>query len=125
MLGHCQQHTLELQQGATDAHEFFVLESGTCDALITPSSGGAAKKVKTYGTGSAFGELALLYAAPRAATVTATAQCKVRARKHAPWCRQHRASAHWCTSAGSMHTRMQSMCIATPRARSTRAGVGG
>ena len=57
-------------QGATDAHEFFVLESGSCDVFVTRPGDITAKKVKTYGPGSAFGELALLYAAPRAATVS-------------------------------------------------------
>lgn len=56
-------------QGATDAHEFFVLESGSCDVYVTRPGDITAKKVKSYGPGSAFGELALLYAAPRAATV--------------------------------------------------------
>jgi CRP-like cAMP-binding protein len=57
-------------QGATDAHEFFVLESGSCDVFVTRPGDITAKKVKSYGPGSAFGELALLYAAPRAATVS-------------------------------------------------------
>jgi CRP-like cAMP-binding protein len=64
-------------QGATDAHEFFVLEIGSCDVFVTRPGDLAPKKVKTYGPGSAFGELALLYAAPRAATVTTTSPCKV------------------------------------------------
>lgn len=71
-------HCLSLGfQGATDAHEFFVLEIGSCDVFVTRPGDLVAKKVKTYGPGSAFGELALLYAAPRAATVTTTAPCKV------------------------------------------------
>jgi CRP-like cAMP-binding protein len=64
-------------QGATDAHEFFVLEIGTCDVFVTRPGDLTPKKVKTYGPGSAFGELALLYTAPRAATVTTTSPCKV------------------------------------------------
>lgn len=64
-------------QGATDAHEFFVLEVGTCDVFVTRPGDLVPKKVKTYGPGSAFGELALLYSAPRAATVTSTSPCKV------------------------------------------------
>eukprot|EP00882_Tetradesmus_deserticola_P022277 GHRQ01024174.1.p1 GENE.GHRQ01024174.1~~GHRQ01024174.1.p1 ORF type:complete len:228 (+),score=52.51 GHRQ01024174.1:210-893(+) len=66
-----------LPQGATDAHEFFVLEIGACDVFVTRPGDLTAKKVKTYGPGSAFGELALLYSAPRAATVTTTSPCKV------------------------------------------------
>jgi len=64
-------------QGATDAHEFFVLESGNCDVFVSRPGDLVPKKVKTYSSGSAFGELALLYAAPRAATVTATSPCKL------------------------------------------------
>ncbi|WIA19038.1 hypothetical protein OEZ85_003698 [Tetradesmus obliquus] len=66
-----------IKQGATDAHEFFVLEIGTCDVFVARPGDITPKKVKTYGPGSAFGELALLYAAPRAATVTTTSPCKV------------------------------------------------
>lgn len=57
-------------QGATDAHEFFVLESGSCDVFVARPGDITPKKVNSYGAGSAFGELALLYAAPRAATVS-------------------------------------------------------
>lgn len=61
---------LAVLQGATDAHEFFVLESGSCDVFVGRPGDITPKKVKGYGAGSAFGELALLYAAPRAATVS-------------------------------------------------------
>lgn len=54
-----------------------MLEVGTCDVFVTRPGDLVPKKVKTYGPGSAFGELALLYSAPRAATVTTTAPCKV------------------------------------------------
>lgn len=47
-----------------------MLESGSCDVFVTRPGDITAKKVKSYGAGSAFGELALLYAAPRAATVS-------------------------------------------------------
>lgn len=66
-----------IKQGATDAHEFFVLESGSCDVFVARPGDITPKKVKSYGAGSAFGELALLYAAPRAATVIATSPCKL------------------------------------------------
>lgn len=64
-------------QGATDAHELFVMESGACDVFVARPGDLVPKRVKAYSQGSAFGELALLYAAPRAATVTATAPCKL------------------------------------------------
>lgn len=52
-------------------HEFFVLESGEC----TVSVGG--KEVATLGPGAFFGELALLDAGPRNATVTARSESQV------------------------------------------------
>ncbi len=62
---------IHLDAGKTLCHEgeagseFFVLEAGT----VTVSTGG--KEVATLGPGSFFGELALLDAGPRTATVTA------------------------------------------------------
>mmetsp|Transcript_15989 Transcript_15989/g.36601 ORF Transcript_15989/g.36601 Transcript_15989/m.36601 type:complete len:406 (-) Transcript_15989:212-1429(-) len=58
-----------IKQG--DAGDFlFVVESGTLDCLIKTSDGD--KVVKTCVVGDVVGELALLYNAPRAATVKAT-----------------------------------------------------
>jgi len=58
-----------IKQG--DAGDFlFVVESGTLDCLIKTSEG--EKVVKTCEVGDVVGELALLYNAPRAATVKAT-----------------------------------------------------
>ncbi|POM74052.1 CGMP-dependent protein Kinase [Phytophthora palmivora] len=48
---------------------FYVLESGNCDIVID------GKLVGTYTNGDAFGELALLYNCPRAATIRATTGC--------------------------------------------------
>mmetsp|Transcript_46742 Transcript_46742/g.123524 ORF Transcript_46742/g.123524 Transcript_46742/m.123524 type:complete len:402 (-) Transcript_46742:140-1345(-) len=47
----------------------FVIESGDFDCIV--NTGGTEKVVKTCGSGDVFGELALLYNCPRAATVQA------------------------------------------------------
>ncbi|KAJ3004655.1 hypothetical protein HKX48_001111 [Thoreauomyces humboldtii] len=53
---------------------FYVVETGALDVFV--SRGGApAQKVTDYGPNGSFGELALMYNAPRAATVTATRPC--------------------------------------------------
>jgi len=49
----------------------YVIETGVFDCSVPDDSGGE-KVVKTCRAGDVFGELALLYNAPRAATVTAT-----------------------------------------------------
>eukprot|EP00884_Botryococcus_braunii_P004081 jgi/Botrbrau1/13674/Bobra.0378s0007.2 len=67
-----------ITQGDTEARQFYVLEKGTCNALIASEQwGNIPKKVHTYSPGSGFGELALLYSAPRAATVHAVTDCKL------------------------------------------------
>ncbi|KAK4047951.1 hypothetical protein OIO90_005989 [Microbotryomycetes sp. JL221] len=66
---------------------FYVVESGSFEAWVrappthqylgpgqTVSIPGEEKKVATYGPGGSFGELALMYNAPRAATVVATSR---------------------------------------------------
>lgn len=71
-----------IEQGAQGDY-FYVVESGTLDVYVrspprngetAPASGLGDKKV-SYGPGSSFGELALLYAQPRAATVLSTSPC--------------------------------------------------
>lgn len=49
----------------------FVVEEGQLDCFKTFNKGEEPKFLKTYEPGEAFGELALLYNAPRAATITA------------------------------------------------------
>ena len=58
-----------------DGDNLFVVESGTltCTKVIQ----GVSTKLKAYQPGEAFGELALLYNAPRAATITADADCQL------------------------------------------------
>ncbi|QIX01263.1 hypothetical protein AMS68_006780 [Peltaster fructicola] len=57
---------------------FYVVESGTFDIFVSksghvqPGPDGMGSKVATSGPGTSFGELALMYNAPRAATVVST-----------------------------------------------------
>lgn len=58
-----------LNQGDEDGHYFYIIESGSVDYIVDG-------KVEGHGTaGQAFGELALLYNAPRAATVRVSSTC--------------------------------------------------
>ncbi|CAB4374429.1 unnamed protein product [Rhizophagus irregularis] len=50
---------------------FYVVETGTFDVYVS-KNGAPPEKVHSYGPGGSFGELALMYNAPRAATVVAT-----------------------------------------------------
>lgn len=53
---------------------FYVVETGTLDIFIS-KNGNPPIKVGDYGPGASFGELALMYNAPRAATIVATSDC--------------------------------------------------
>ncbi|PNW85942.1 hypothetical protein CHLRE_03g199050v5 [Chlamydomonas reinhardtii] len=64
-----------IRQGDREASQLYVMESGVCEVWVRAPSAPAPKKVLIYSAGSAFGELALLYSAPRAATVKATTRC--------------------------------------------------
>jgi len=59
-----------IKQG-DDANSFFVIEKGTLDVLID------GKKRRTLEAGEQFGELALLYNAPRSATINAKTNCEL------------------------------------------------
>jgi len=62
-----------IKQGA-DGDYFYVLASGSASAYVKTGSDPAVK-VCDYGAGGCFGELALMHGDPRAATVTANADC--------------------------------------------------
>ena len=55
----------------SDGSELFVVDSGELACTKVFEKGGESKFLKDYHSGESFGELALLYNAPRAATVTA------------------------------------------------------
>jgi len=63
-----------IEQGENGDCLFFV-EDGALDCYKRFSKDSQAKLVKNYGPGDAFGELALLYNSPRAATVKANTSC--------------------------------------------------
>ena len=58
-----------------EGKELFVVDSGKLECFKQLSSSPQPKLVKTYGPGDAFGELALLYNSPRAATIKAISAC--------------------------------------------------
>ena len=64
-----------IQQGGIGDY-FYVIESGSFHVFVS-RNGKPAIKVCDYGPGGSFGELALMYNAPRAATVTATSDSVV------------------------------------------------
>mmetsp|Transcript_35676 Transcript_35676/g.66063 ORF Transcript_35676/g.66063 Transcript_35676/m.66063 type:complete len:458 (+) Transcript_35676:53-1426(+) len=63
-----------------EGSEFYVVESGKLSIHVTvEGNDGSNSKVKVgdYSSGSAFGELALIFGSPRAATITASTDCKL------------------------------------------------
>ncbi|OBZ86427.1 cAMP-dependent protein kinase regulatory subunit [Choanephora cucurbitarum] len=60
--------TLIIEQGAVGDY-FYIVESGELDCFINGN------KVTSYGPGGSFGELALMYNAPRAASIQAVTDC--------------------------------------------------
>lgn len=64
-------HEIIIEQGDEEGDKFYVMLSGTCDVLVNNNLVGFIHK-----TGS-FGELALMYNTPRAATIRARTMCEV------------------------------------------------
>ena len=58
-----------------DGAELFVVDSGVLECYKTFNQGEDPKYLKDYNVGDAFGELALLYNAPRAASIKAKTDC--------------------------------------------------
>jgi cAMP-dependent protein kinase regulator len=58
-------------------NELYVVEEGELDCFKKFPDSEQPKYLKTYSPGEAFGELALLYNAPRAATITAKTDCQL------------------------------------------------
>lgn len=63
-----------IKQGAVGDF-FYVTESGTLDVFVARPPKNEPVKVVSYGANSSFGELALMYNAPRAATIVTTSNC--------------------------------------------------
>jgi len=65
-----------IRQG-DEGHHFYVVDSGTFECFVKKPDDGLetpGKKVLDYGEGTTFGELALMYNCPRAASVIATSE---------------------------------------------------
>ncbi len=61
-----------------EGNQFYVVESGTLDVSVrAPNSHIDMSVGASYEAGSAFGELALMYGSPRAATIRARSPCKL------------------------------------------------
>ena len=64
-----------IQQGES-GDTFYLLEDGSVDVFVAKKDE-ESKHVHTYKAGDSFGELAIMYNAPRAATCTAQGNCKL------------------------------------------------
>ena len=67
---HFQQGEVVIRQGE-DGDFFYVVESGQLDCFRKTGRNKPEELLKTYSSGESFGELALLYNAPRAASIVA------------------------------------------------------
>jgi signal-transduction protein with cAMP-binding, CBS, and nucleotidyltransferase domain len=66
--------TFVIKQGESGEH-FYVVQSGTLEIFVKAKSGEETKVGSTLGPGSCFGELALMYNTPRAASIQAASDC--------------------------------------------------
>lgn len=66
--------TFVIRQGEPGDH-FYVVQTGTLDIFVRGKNGEQAKVGTTLGPGSCFGELALMYNTPRAASIKSTSDC--------------------------------------------------
>lgn len=73
---HCAAGTMIMKQGEV-GDKFYIVVSGTCDVYVEddPSHSSPRRMVATVSDGKGFGELALLYNSPRAATVISRTPC--------------------------------------------------
>eukprot|EP01015_Nassula_variabilis_P011504 TRINITY_DN1933_c0_g1_i2.p2 TRINITY_DN1933_c0_g1~~TRINITY_DN1933_c0_g1_i2.p2 ORF type:complete len:255 (+),score=68.22 TRINITY_DN1933_c0_g1_i2:64-828(+) len=65
-----------IKQG-DDGNVLYIVDQGILDCYRKPSKDQEEKFIKKYEPGDVFGELALLYNAPRAATIKAQTKCKL------------------------------------------------
>jgi CRP-like cAMP-binding protein len=63
-----------IRQGESGDH-FYVVQSGTLDIYVRGKDGEQNKVGSTLGPGACFGELALMYNTPRAASIKTTTEC--------------------------------------------------
>jgi len=64
-----------IEQGDENGDHFYVVDEGECDIYVTKD--GVTERVQHVDAGGSFGELALIYNTPRAATVKATVDSKL------------------------------------------------
>ncbi len=63
-----------IRQGEPGEH-FYVVQSGTLEIFVKSKGGEETRVGSTLGPGSCFGELALMYNTPRAASIKSTSDC--------------------------------------------------
>jgi cAMP-dependent protein kinase regulator len=71
----CSSGTCIMRQG-DNGDKFYIVARGTCDVMIS-KDGGLPSRVCTVSDYGGFGELALMYDAPRAATVVSQCECEL------------------------------------------------
>ena len=71
-------NSIVIKQG-DDGERFYVVESGALDISVRMKNGSSDEVTVgvPYESGAAFGELALMYGSPRAATIRARTKCKL------------------------------------------------